>query len=198
MRHGGKPNEGSKRAGMSATLNDVPLTRIDGEPTSLGAFAGNVILVVNVASKCGQTPQYESLERLYAAERERGLVVLGFPSNQFRAQEPGTNEEIAAFCSATYGVTFPMFEKIDVNGPNRHPLYSELVEAAPEAKERDDAFRLRLESFGTKRERPNDVLWNFEKFLIARDGRVVARFAPDVAVDEPFVREAIERELARV
>ena len=183
---------------MSATLNDVPLTRIDGEPTSLGAFAGNVILVVNVASKCGQTPQYESLERLYAAERERGLVVLGFPSNQFRAQEPGTNEEIAAFCSATYGVTFPMFEKIDVNGPNRHPLYSELVEAAPEAKERDDAFRLRLESFGTKRERPNDVLWNFEKFLIARDGRVVARFAPDVAVDEPFVREAIERELARV
>ncbi len=182
---------------MNATLSDVPLTRIDGESTSLASYAGKVVLVVNVASKCGLTPQYESLERLFAAERERGLVVLGFPSNQFLQQEPGSNAEIATFCTTTYGVSFPMFEKIDVNGPQRHPLYRELVEAAPDAREKDDTFRLGLASFGTKRERPNDVLWNFEKFLIARNGRVVARFASDVSVDEPMLREAIERELAR-
>ncbi|MBD5635279.1 MAG: glutathione peroxidase [Candidatus Eremiobacteraeota bacterium] len=180
---------------MSTTLFDIPVSRLDGTPDSLAPYRGSVVLVVNVASACGLTPQYESLERAYETYRDRGFVVLGFPSNQFGAQEPGTSDEIAAFCSSKYNVQFPLFEKIDVNGPARHPIYTTLVEEQPEAAESDDTFRKKLEGYGVKRAQPDDVLWNFEKFLISRDGRVVGRFAPAVTVDDSLLRDAIEREL---
>jgi glutathione peroxidase len=160
---------------MSSSLYDIPLRTLDGRDASLADYAGKVLLIVNVASKCGLTPQYESLERAYEAERERGFVVLGFPSNQFGAQEPGSSDEIATFCSTTYGVTFPMFEKSDVNGDARQPLYRALIEA-----------------------QPGDITWNFEKFLVSRDGRVVGRFKPTATVDDPTLRAAIERELDAV
>lgn len=177
-------------------MYDISLRTLAGEPTSLRRYAGKVLLIVNVASQCGLTPQYESLERTFESERERGLVVLGFPSNQFGAQEPGTSDEIATFCTTNYGVQFPMFEKIDVNGESRHPLYRALLEAQPQPLQKDDTFRKSLVEFGVTPEPPANVGWNFEKFLISRDGRVVGRFAPDITVDDPLLREAIERELA--
>ncbi|MBV9997016.1 MAG: glutathione peroxidase, partial [Caulobacteraceae bacterium] len=146
---------------MSASLYDIPLKTIDGAPASLRDYAGKVLLVVNVASKYGLTPQYEGLEKLYQARKGEGLVVLGFPANNFREQEPGTNSEIAQFCSTTYGVDFPLFEKIEVVGPGQHPLYAALTSAKPKA-ERDDGMRKRLEGFGIKTGGPGEVLWNFE------------------------------------
>ena len=146
-----------------------------------------MLLIVNVASKCGLTPQYARLERLYEHESGVGLEILGFPSNEFGAQEPGTNAEIATFCSTNYGVTFPLFEKISVNGPDRHPLYRTLIAAQPKVTAKSGA------SAGES----SDISWNFEKFLVARDGQVVQRFAPDVTVEEPVLSGAIERELAR-
>jgi glutathione peroxidase len=180
---------------MATALFDIPVHRLDGAPDSLAPYRGSVVLVVNVASACGLTPQYESLEKAYEAYRDRGFVVLGFPCNQFGAQEPGTSDEIATFCSTRYDVKFPLFEKIDVNGPARHPIYATLVAEQPEAKETDDTFRKKLEGYGVKRAKADDVLWNFEKFLVARDGRVVGRFAPAVTVDDPLLRDAIEHEL---
>jgi glutathione peroxidase len=180
---------------MATALFDIPVHRLDGAPDSLAPYRGSVVLVVNVASACGLTPQYESLEKAYETYRDRGFVVLGFPCNQFGAQEPGTSDEIATFCSTKYDVKFPLFEKIDVNGPARHPIYAMLVAEQPEAKETDDTFRKKLESYGVKPAKGGDVLWNFEKFLVARDGRVVGRFAPAVTVDDPLLRDAIEREL---
>jgi glutathione peroxidase len=183
---------------MSQTIYEIPAHKIDGSETSLREFAGHVLLVVNVASACGLTPQYEALEKLYEAQRERGLVVLGFPSNDFGAQEPGSNAEIAEFCSTKFNVQFPMFAKIAVKGEAQHPLYAKLIEARPEAKEKPGSdFRAKLAGYGIKQEKPTDVLWNFEKFLIGRDGTVVARFAPDVAPDDPIVLEAIDAELAK-
>jgi glutathione peroxidase len=184
---------------MSQTVLDIPANKIDGAPSSLREFAGHVILVVNVASACGLTPQYEALEKLYESQRGRGLVVVGFPSNDFGAQEPGSNEEIAQFCSTKFGVQFPMFEKIAVKGEEQHPLYATLIAAQPAAQEKPGSdFRQRLADFGApKPEKPEDILWNFEKFLIDRSGNVVARFAPDIPPDDPIVLEAIEAELAK-
>ena len=181
---------------MSA-IYDIPANRLDGTPGSLRDFAGKVVLVVNVASKCGLTPQYDALQKLYAAERERGLIIAGFPSNDFMGQEPGTSDEIATFCSTNYGVDFPLFEKISVAGESAHPLYRALMDAQPNATKKSDDFRKRLEGFGHKPPSESAILWNFEKFLIGRDGNVVARFAPDVAPDDPLVRDAIEKELAK-
>lgn len=183
---------------MSDSVYDIPVRRIDGTDASLREYAGKVIMVVNVASACGLTPQYESLERAFETDGERGLVILGFPSNQFGAQEPGSNAEIADFCSASYGVRFPLFEKIDVNGEARHPLYRELIAAQPAKQEKSHEFREALAKYGVKPADPEDIFWNFEKFLIARDGRVVARFAPDVTVEDPLLKEAVEAELERV
>lgn len=180
-----------------AAIYDHPLERIDGTPTALRDFAGQVLLVVNVASKCGLTPQYAGLAALYAAHRERGFVVLGFPANDFGAQEPGSNAEIAAFCSTTYDVSFPLFAKISVKEPDRHPLYRDLIAAQPVAIEPPGSgLRADLANYGAVPDAPSDILWNFEKFLIARDGHVAARFAPDVAPDDPLLLAAIERELA--
>ncbi len=180
-------------------LSQIGLHRIDGSAATLAEYAGQVVLVVNVASKCGLTPQYETLVKAYEAHRADGLVVLGFPCNQFRGQEPGTDAEIQAFSTDTYGVDFPLFSKIEVNGPQRHPLYAAMIEAAPEAHERsENGMRDRLRQYGIEAPPVGDVMWNFEKFLIGRDGRVIGRYAPDITVDEPPLRDAIAAELARV
>lgn len=178
------------------SLYPIPLRRIDGTETRLEAFEGKVLLVVNVASKCGLTPQYEGLESLYRTYRERGLEVLGFPANEFGAQEPGTNEEIQAFCTSNYGVDFPMFEKIVVKGEGIHPLYQALIEAQPRAENfGDDSFEKALEGHGIRREDPSAILWNFEKFLVSRDGKVIGRFVPGIAPDHPRLVAAIEAAL---
>ena len=176
-------------------ISAIPLTRIDGASDSLANHKGNVLLVVNVASKCGLTPQYEGLEKLYKSYKDKGLEVMGFPANNFGAQEPGTNAEIATFCSANYGVTFPMFSKISVKGQDQHPLYQALVAAQPKASAKDNSFKERLAGYGIKPDNDTDVLWNFEKFLVGRDGKVIGRFAPDVAADDPLLQNAIDKAL---
>jgi len=181
---------------MANTLYDIPLKKIDGADTSLAAFKGKVLLLVNVASKCGLTPQYKGLETLYQDKREKGLEVLGFPANNFGGQEPGTEAEISDFCSLTYDVHFPLFSKISVLGEDKHPLYVQLTAAQPSAIG-DGPFRERLAGYGRKAEHPADVLWNFEKFLISRSGEVVARFAPDTTADDPRLTAAIDTELAK-
>ncbi len=159
----------------ASSLYDIPVKDIDGKDTSLKAYQGKVLLVVNVASKCGLTPQYKALEALYEKYKDRGLVVLGFPCNQFAGQEPGSNEEIKQFCSSKYNVSFPMYDKLEVNGAHRHPLYVAL--AGPESPY------------------PGDIKWNFGKFLIGRDGKILKRFEPRTVPDAPEVIQAIESAL---
>jgi glutathione peroxidase len=159
------------------SLYDIPLRTLTGEPASLADYRDQTLLIVNVASKCGLTPQYEGLERLQKRYADRGFSVLGFPSNQFAGQEPGTAEEIAAFCSSTYGVSFPLFEKTDVNGEGRHPLYAELTATADAAGE------------------AGDVQWNFEKFLVSPQGEVVGRFRPRTEPESDEVVAAVEASL---
>ncbi|KAF1030067.1 MAG: Thioredoxin/glutathione peroxidase BtuE [Burkholderia plantarii] len=180
---------------MSEAIYDIPVNRIDGSSATLRAFEGRVLLVVNVASKCGLTPQYAGLEALYADKREQGLEVLGFPANDFKAQEPGSDEQIQSFCSTEYGVTFPLFSKISVVGEAKHPLYAALTTAQPESAG-DGPFRERLRGYGLEPNPAPEVLWNFEKFLIGRDGKVIGRFAPSTPADDPALVEAIERALA--
>ncbi|MEY3640969.1 MAG: hypothetical protein RLZZ199_774 [Actinomycetota bacterium] len=180
-----------------SSIQNIPVKTIDGKPSSLKDFAGNVLLVVNVASKCGLTPQYEALEKIYEDKKDKGFAVLGFPANNFGAQEPGSNAEIAEFCSLTYSVKFPMFEKISVVGDDQHPLYKELTGAAPRAQGDPDAFRDRLKGFGMTPNQDPDVLWNFEKFLVGKNGEVVARFAPTMTPDDPAIVAAIDAELAK-
>ncbi|MDE2405610.1 MAG: glutathione peroxidase [Sphingomonadales bacterium] len=182
---------------MAAELAAIPLTRLDGTPDSLANHAGNVLLVVNVASKCGLTPQYEGLEKLYRQFNDKGFEVLGFPANDFGAQEPGTDDEIATFCSANYGVSFPMFTKADVTGPGKQPLYAALTAAQPTKQGDPEAWRERLRGYGMTPTEDPDVLWNFEKFLIGRDGKVAGRFAPGVAPDDALLVDAIAAELAK-
>ncbi|WP_324742415.1 glutathione peroxidase [Tsuneonella sp. CC-YZS046] len=180
-----------------AELADIPLKRIDGSEDRLANHAGKVLLVVNVASKCGLTPQYEGLEKLYRQYRDRGFEVLGFPANDFGAQEPGTHEEIAEFCSVNYSVSFPLFAKADVTGPDKQPLYAALTSAAPEKKGEAESFREKLRGYGMTPTEDPEVLWNFEKFIIGRDGRVAARFAPATTPDDPELVGALEAELAK-
>jgi glutathione peroxidase len=158
-------------------LYDIPIHTLQGEPSSLAPYEGQALLLVNVASKCGLTPQYEGLEQLQKAYGDRGFTVLGFPCNQFMGQEPGTAEEIQEFCSTTYGVTFPMFEKIDVNGAQRHPIYDELTAVADADGE------------------AGDITWNFEKFLVSPGGEIVGRFRPPVTPDDPALVGAVEAQL---
>ena len=180
---------------MRSPIYDVSVKRIDGAPTKLDAFDGKVLLIVNVASKCGLTPQYEGLEQLHEKYADRGFAVLGFPANEFGAQEPGTNAEIQDFCTTTYGVPFPMFEKIVVKGEDQHPLYQALTAAQPKAQGDTAGFKARLEGYGIKVGRDDEILWNFEKFLVDRSGEVVARFAPTTAADDPALIAAIEKAL---
>ncbi len=157
---------------------DVEIGALSGGDARLGELAGRVVLVVNVASKCGLTPQYSGLEKLHEQYSSQGFTVLGVPCNQFLGQEPGSAEEIAEFCSATYGVTFPLTEKVEVNGEGRHPLYARLVDVAD-----GDGYS-------------GDIRWNFEKFLIGRDGQVVGRFSPQTEPEAPELVAAIEAQLA--
>lgn len=184
------------------SIYDIPLTRITGEAGSLSDYRGKVLLVVNVASKCGLTPQYDALEKLYTRFKDSGLAVLGFPANDFGGQEPGTNEEIQTFCRSTFGVNFPMFSKIAVTGPETHPLYRSLIEALPKATGEGRAgMREKLNGFlgksGSTTNPEPGILWNFEKFLIDRQGNVVARFSPEVVPDDPIIVTAIESALAK-
>jgi glutathione peroxidase len=180
---------------MTGSLYDIPLTRIDGSPASLAEHAGKVLLIVNVASKCGLTPQYEGLEELYRTYRERGLVVLGFPANDFAGQEPGTEAEIETFCRSTYGVDFPMFARIRVAGPDKHPLYKALIAAQPVAEFKEDStLKERLSQQEAKE--PAEIHWNFEKFLVGRDGSIIARFAPDTEPQDETVVRAVQAALA--
>ena len=159
------------------SIYEQQISTLEGSPAELSQYAGKATLVVNVASKCGLTPQYEAMEKLYEEYRDRGLVVIGFPCNQFMGQEPGTAEEIREFCDTSYHVTFPITEKIDVNGAQQHPVYAELNQTADADGE------------------AGDVKWNFEKFLVAPDGTVAARFRPQVTPDDPAVISAIEANL---
>jgi glutathione peroxidase len=159
------------------SIHDVEIADLEGEPRRLGDWAGRTLLLVNVASRCGLTPQYEGLQRLHERYGPQGFAVLGFPCNQFLGQEPGSPEEIREFCTTTYGVTFPLFEKIEVNGDGRHPLYARLVE-------HPDAGGY-----------TGDIRWNFEKFLVDRDGEVIARFEPTVTPDDPALVAAVEAAL---
>jgi glutathione peroxidase len=159
------------------SLYDVPIHTLHGEPASIGDYRGKALLLVNVASKCGLTPQYTGLEDLQKKYADRGFSVLGFPCNQFGQQEPGSADEIETFCSTTYGVTFPMFEKIEVNGEGRHQLYQQLVE--------------KTDAEGNA----GDIQWNFEKFLVSAEGEIVARFRPMTAPEDAAVVEAIEANL---
>ncbi|RXR05988.1 glutathione peroxidase [Pseudoxanthomonas composti] len=180
---------------MSTSIQDIPLKTIEGQDSSLGAYSGKVLLVVNVASKCGLTKQYEGLEALYRQKQAQGLEVLGFPANDFKGQEPGTDAEIAQFCSATFDVTFPLFSKIAVTGAETHPLYQQLIAAQPEATG-EGPMREKLVGLGIEANPAPGVLWNFEKFLIGRDGQVIGRFSPDVTADDARLRQAIDSALA--
>lgn len=178
-------------------LQEIPLKTITGEDSSLAAYRGKLILIVNVASKCGLTPQYEALEKLYERFRDHDFVVLGFPANDFAGQEPGADTEIQQFCRANFSVQFPLFSKITVVGEGRHPLYSALIAARPLARANPaSTFREMLKGHGIAPNPEPEVLWNFEKFLISKDGRVIDRFAPDVTPDDPMIVTAIERALA--
>jgi glutathione peroxidase len=181
---------------MTASLATIPVQQMDGSSTHLGKYHGKVLLVVNVASKCGLTPQYTGLEKLYQDKHAKGLEVLGFPANNFKGQEPGSDEEIASFCAVNYDVHFPLFSKISVLGADQHPLYAQLTAAQPAAIG-EGPMRERLKGYGVDPSNKTDVLWNFEKFLISRQGQVVARFAPDVTADDPRLMAAIEAELAK-
>ncbi len=182
---------------MATDLAEIPLNRIDGSADKLANHAGNVLLVVNVASKCGLTPQYEGLEALYKQYRDKGFEVLGFPANDFGAQEPGTHEEIVEFCSVNYGVSFPLFSKADVTGAGKQPLYAALTAAKPDKQGPAAEFRERLKGYGMTPTEDPEVLWNFEKFLIGRDGEVAGRFAPGTEPNDPALVSAIEAELAK-
>lgn len=179
-----------------AGVYDVAVEKINGEPAKLDAYRGKVMLIVNVASKCGLTPQYAALEKLHETLSGRSFAVLGFPANDFAGQEPGSEAEIQAFCTATYGVRFPMYAKIRVTGPDQHPLYRHLTMAAPDATGRE-AMEASLRGYGLEPAAKPAVLWNFEKFLVDRHGRVVGRFAPDTAPDAPALLSAIEAEVAK-
>ncbi|HEX4182605.1 MAG TPA: glutathione peroxidase [Caulobacteraceae bacterium] len=168
------------------SVYDIPVKRIDGQDASLGDYKGKVMLVVNVASKCGLTPQYSKLQSLYESYADKGLVVAGFPANEFGAQEPGSNADIADFCETSFGVTFPMFEKIVVKGDDIHPLYDTLTKAVTEA-----------EGAPPNAPKTGEVMWNFEKFIVARDGSVTRRFSPTINPDDPKLVDAIEAELAK-
>lgn len=163
-------------AAHAESIHDIKLKDIDGKDVSMSAYKGKVLLIVNVASKCGFTKQYSGLEAAWQKYKDKGLVVLGFPCNQFGGQEPGTNEEIKQFCTSKFNVTFPMFDKIDVNGVSRHPLYTALT--------------------GTESPFPGSIRWNFSKFLVGKDGKILKRFESKVAPDAPEMTRAIEEALA--
>lgn len=179
-----------------ASVYDISVKSIDGQETTLNQYAGKVLLLVNVASKCGLTPQYEGLQQLYKDKKDQGLEILGFPANNFLEQEPGTDEEIQEFCSINYQVDFPLFSKISVAGADKHPLYQVLSQAIPERLGEGPWWEDLVEYGITPNPKP-EVLWNFEKFLVNKQGEVVARFAPDIQANDARITDAINAELAK-
>jgi glutathione peroxidase len=183
---------------VSNDLYGITAKRIDGSDAKLGDYKGSVLLIVNVASKCGLTPQYAELEKIYETYHGKGFEVLGFPANEFAGQEPGSNPEIKQFCETKFGVKFPMFEKIVVKGEGQHPLYRHLIGAVPKAQGKaDSALRKTLDQHGLGPKNETDIAWNFEKFLVDRKGDVVARFAPDITPTDPAVTSSIEAQLSK-
>ena len=180
---------------VASSLYDLPVRRITGESASLADFQGKVLLIVNVASACGLTPQYKGLESLYSTYRQRGFEILGFPANDFAGQEPGSNAEIQSFCATNFNVTFPMFEKVTVVGPAKSPLYELLTEAQPVARIADPGFKDKLRGYGLTVNEVPELTWNFEKFLVNRHGQIVGRFAPDMLPTDPILIQAIEANL---
>ena len=178
------------------TVSNISFNKADGTATNLDAYKGKVILVVNVASKCGLTPQYEGLEKLYQEKKDAGFEILGFPANNFLAQEPGTDEEIQNFCSVEYNVHFPVLAKISIVGEDKHPLYQAFIDAQPN-RIGEGPWWKDLVDYGLTPNPVPEVLWNFEKFLIGKNGDVVARFAPDIKADDERLLSAIEAELAK-
>jgi glutathione peroxidase len=189
------PDSQTGETDMTQNVYDIPLKTIDGKPASLADYKGKVLLVVNVASKCGLTPQYEGLQKLYEAKHDAGLEVLGFPANNFAGQEPGSDAEIKEFCDTKFHVSFPLFGKISVVGDDKHPLYQALTEAQPVA-DGGDTMRKNLVGYGMTPNPEPEVLWNFEKFVIGKDGKVVGRFTPDTAADSPALLAALDKALA--
>lgn len=182
---------------MSQNIYDFSVNKIDGSKMSFSNYKGKVMLIVNVASKCGLTPQYEGLESLYKEYQKQGFEILGFPANEFLAQEPGTNAEIQEFCRMNYGVEFPLFEKIVVKGEGQHPLYDYLTNTRPEATMKPNGTLIeRLSSKGLISGKPNDIKWNFEKFLINKKGEVVGRFSPELDPQDPIIVNALKKELS--
>jgi len=179
-----------------SSIYDIELVTIEGKQQTLADYKGKVLLIVNTASECGLTPQYEALEKLYQAEKDNGLEILGFPCNQFGAQEPGQEADIQSFCAMRYGVTFPLFSKVEVNGEGRHPLYKKLFTALPERTTAPDSdFVEKLKGYGFEIKEGN-VLWNFEKFLVSKDGEVIGHFAPDMTPDHEIFAKALKAALA--
>ena len=181
------------------SLFEIPVKTLAGEPTTLEQYKGEVLLIVNTASKCGLTPQYEGLEKLFGTYKHCGFEILGFPANDFAGQEPGTSEDIKTFCDTRFNITFPMFEKVVATGPDKADLYKVLINAQPVAKVAEPGFRAQLDGFlaqhGAKTLPLPELTWNFEKFLVNRKGQVVARFAPDTKPDDPALIAAIEQAL---
>jgi glutathione peroxidase len=182
---------------MANELYNIPVEKIDGSETNLGEYKDKVLLVVNVASKCGLTPQYEGLQKLYSNYQAKGLEILGFPANNFMGQEPGSEDEIQDFCSTNYDVKFPLFSKISVKGDDQHQLYHYLTETKPDTDVNDGGLEENLKGYGHNRSKPGEVLWNFEKFLVGKNGEIAARFAPDVTAEDERLIEKVEEELAK-
>lgn len=181
---------------MNDSIYDIALTKIDGSESTLADYQGKAMLIVNVASKCGLTPQYEGLEKLYQTYQDQGLVVLGLPCNDFAGQEPGTEAEIQAFCTTNYAVNFPMYSKVKINSNPRHPLYEWLINVRPTSQQLEGGQLMsKLAEKGLSSAVESDVSWNFEKFLVARDGSIKGRFAPDIKPDDANLINAIEEAL---
>lgn len=182
---------------MANEIYEIPVKTIDGTETDLSEYKDKVLLVVNVASKCGLTPQYEGLQKLYDEYNGKGLEVLGFPANNFMGQEPGTEEEIKDFCDTNFNVKFPLFSKISVKGDDQHQLYHYLTETKPDTDVNDGGFEEKLKGYGSVRSQPSEVLWNFEKFLVGKNGEIAARFAPDVTAEDARLVAKVEEELGK-
>jgi glutathione peroxidase len=182
---------------MADEIYKIPVRKIDGAETNLGEYKDKVLLVVNVASKCGLTPQYMGLQKLYSDYRGKGFEILGFPANNFMEQEPGSETEIKDFCDTNYNVEFPLFSKISVKGDDQHELYKYLTEMKSETDVNDGGMEENLKGYGHNRSQPSEVLWNFEKFLVGKNGEIVGRFAPDVTAGDERLVEKIKAELEK-
>lgn len=179
---------------MTTSIYDIPVKTIKGTKNTLAEYKGKVLLIVNTASKCGLTPQYEGLEKLYSQHKTDQFEILGFPANNFMEQEPASDEEIEQFCSLNYQVSFPLFSKISVAGEDKHPLYQYLIKSQPQ-RIGGQEFEQKLHSFNITTNPEPEVLWNFEKFIIGKDGKVVARFSPDTTADHPELVKTLEAEI---